>query len=167
MKDDDPEAIENLLIYLYTLELPNIKKVKDEGARIKIFYHLILVADKYGADALRKEAEEYVVRQIKKCLPAFRHWKDKRKAAWMDWVRQCFTANDDVKALGRVREAMVKELAAFGECLIQREDGKLLMDTNEDFRHGLIMAMSKRMVKQDSFKPKIYPVEGYNLSGVQ
>ncbi len=35
LQDDDPEAIEHLLLYLYTLELPNMRKMQDEGVRFK------------------------------------------------------------------------------------------------------------------------------------
>lgn len=144
LKDDDPEAVEYLLLYLYTLQYPEIDagdiSIRANLNRLRMGFNLVILSDKFGVEELSIEARKEVCDASCLHLPTFDSWEEVDKASAVEWIGVCFT--DATPSNNFVRSLIVKNLACHALCLLDRDDGKALIDTNTAFRHRLIRAMS-------------------------
>ena len=85
LPDDEPEAVEVVLLYLYTMKLPKFKTGNNillEAAR-----EAAVAAYKYGLVTLKNHAITRLVYFSKECLPASIVVNSTYAAVWIRWLR--------------------------------------------------------------------------------
>lgn len=136
LKEDDPEAVENLLEYLYTLEIPKCKNWKTN-------IQSLILADKYNISKLRVNLEEQMKMRIRVCLVEFGSASVEFKDLAMEIiveVWECDIANRaDIVAF--IMKIILRDAKAFNAWEPFRE----LLSTRRDFMLAYVDALAAEL----------------------
>lgn len=144
LKEDDPEAIDVLLVYLYTLELPNFHTPQYlHGNGCQTMTNVFLVADKYDIKELRKASKAWLLtNNIGNHLHAIDAWSSAYQRSLIRMVEDIWTweIHDAKDFQGPVITSLLRTSAT----IVEKKPFQALLDSNKDFRMAFIRGLAQR-----------------------
>ncbi|KAK5077707.1 hypothetical protein LTR70_001983 [Exophiala xenobiotica] len=146
LDNDVPDGVDMLLVYLYTLELPNLanKQVYPQsGSAARDAYFL---GDKYNLPCLRDHGRTTLIHQIRTRLNTWYEKEDAMKERWIRFIGKVWKWT--IEDSDQVREAILDALMSTSQAII--EDGRFqaLMKENEEFLMAFLRALAKKAIRK-------------------
>jgi len=150
LDDDHPEAVEMLLLHLYTLQLPEaIKTAPLVHVQLNELQMLFVIADKYAAFEMKERAKRLMIPAVSQGIAGLKGQTQETLAIWIpEWINWF----DEVWMLPQtgaddIRHAAMVEIVKVADYLIEREDMKRLLSKNSAFAFDFVKAMNSRITE--------------------
>lgn len=129
-----------LLVYLYTLELPDLDADHSGMTAIAAFRF----GDQFGLPALRDVGRDKIVNAISRT-----HWRhpnasNQEKEDFVDLIDLAWTWA--IEGVEDIKNAILRHLVHSADILIEREDFQALLDEHRDFRIALVKILAKKAI---------------------
>lgn len=142
LDDDDEEAVEILLLHLYTLEDPTFQPASGSVRRAADVY---VVSDKFQVQQLKAVARMYLSRLIRRNLPHWCEFCAQLKGKWIGSFEMFWSS--DFPAIEEVRSAFLEQMVDFSKYMIEEPAFRKLLQENKEFNFDFITALAKKASK--------------------
>ena len=130
--------LEVLLRHLYDLQDPNLDDMSLED-RAALFH----AADKFGIEAVRIEAMHGIIRMTNR---GYVGSKEEHIKELSEWIAKIWTwkieGAEDIKAV------ILEDFIGSGDVYLRNQAFKELLQSNKEFREGLLLAMNEKVKEQ-------------------
>ena len=141
LKDDKPEGVDMLLLYLYTMQIPSFTEAKSaEDA--------FLIGDKYNVPALRAGGRKQLEELLTTELLEFASVSKPRHLSCIAWIEKVYTW--EVEGAKEIKEAILVAVVKVSESIIEQEKLQDLIERNGEFRLTFLRALSKKAAAQSA-----------------
>jgi len=140
LDDDAPRSVEMLLLYLYTLAVPDFKD-KQFGGQWTAAEAAYKTGDRYGVPGLRDAGHSFMLSLINKDLATWHKSTDANQSSWI--IRITRVWQWDNESAQDLRVAMIKSLVICSIAIIEDESFRQLLKDKEDFALAFLRAFTK------------------------
>lgn len=132
-----------MLLYLYTLQLPNFDDLNLHPQRLSHAAKVHRIADKYCIEALRLAAKDYMLRRINNELPKCHSSSQVYQGAWVYHVKQfwLWEGSDGEELAGAVIRALVKTSVS----IIENAEFQVLLSHYPDLNLTFVRALASEL----------------------
>ena len=143
LDDDEPEAVEAMLLFLYTFENPGLENMNDSR-----LCDIVDVAEKYGIHKLKSLVYNHLLQRVQSKLPELETMSPELKRGWASALADLWT--EKVRDGDGIKKAAIEVLPQVVDALLQDAEAKKLLLGNMDLAADLLSAMAKRMSNPES-----------------
>ena len=137
LSSDGEDAIGCLLLYLYTLTVPDSVKTSDMAGKA------YSIGDKYGVPELHNAGKRYIIdKSIPAGLNKFQDLTEQMKKGWLSWIKSFWP--QQTKGGAEIGEAIIKALLAQSQQVVAHPECDELLLSDEDFRCTFLRALAKK-----------------------
>lgn len=135
-----------LLVYLYTLELPDLANEHVFPWPVAPARNAYFLGDKYNLPSLRDHGRTTLIHHVRTRLDTWYEKEDANKRRWILFIGKVWewTITDS----DQVREAVLDALMSTSKAIIEDERFQKLMKENEDFHMAFLRALVKRAIRK-------------------
>ncbi|KAK5942871.1 hypothetical protein PMZ80_005437 [Knufia obscura] len=134
LHDDHPDAVDLMLLYLYTLEVPNLERTGDAEK-------CMLLGDKYDLPALHDGGRKAIESSIQRNVPRWHALTDLGKRQWVDFFERVWSWQ--IKNAIGIRTLLFAYLASVADILIEDTLFQDLLWENRGFNLAFVKAVIK------------------------
>lgn len=138
LKEDIPDAVEMMLLYLYTLELPDT-----DTYGVKEY----VIGDKYALSKLRDHGKCKLLNAIRITLPFFGKVPTTKKTGLIGVIKRTWawtmTGSDELRQA--ILDALLKSPMSF----VEHDEFFLFQRENEDFQRAFLKALAGKAAQAE------------------
>lgn len=135
LKDDNPDGVDILLLYLYTLQVPTFADlVSAENA--------LLIGDKYNVPALRDAGRVQFTKLATTAVSRFASIPKPRQVTCIAWIEKVYRW--EIECAKAINIAIMAAVVKVSMSIIEHEKFRDFINRDEGFRWAFLRALSEK-----------------------
>lgn len=141
LADDDPGAIDILLVYLYTLDTPEFSKPVRSGA-IQRAEKAYVIGDKYQVLPLKRMGQRFMIELTRKFLWQWCDYEPLGRSGWVRSIRKVWS--EEFPPANEIKAVYLEEMVGIAKHMVEEPAFQTLLRENLEFNLEFVRALAQK-----------------------
>lgn len=142
LDDDRPDGVNVMLLYLYTLEVPDLSNKDVSPHEFTGEEQCFVLGDKYNLPILKEHGQSQLLQNVRDNLALWSTCSDQIKLNWINWLSRMWRWEQGGSE--KIRGGAIEALMKISVSIIEHEAFQKLLKDNEDFNMAFLRALAKK-----------------------